>query len=56
MYVSSFSFTPVVLISVLNQRGDFWVQMCPAVRPQWTTPLSWFFSVSRLATNERNLT
>ena len=22
-----------------NQRGAFWVHVCPAVRTQWTTPL-----------------
>ena len=33
MYVSVFSCTPVASI-YCNQRGAFWVQMCPAVRTQ----------------------
>ena len=27
-------------IYLCNQRGAFWVQICPAVRTQWTTTLS----------------
>ena len=26
-------------LHLFNQRGVFWVEMCPAIRTQWTTPL-----------------
>ena len=39
MYVSGFSCTPFDSISVIS---TFWVQMSPAVRTQWTTPLATF--------------
>ena len=38
MYISGFSCTPIVS-NLCNQRGAFWVQMCPTVRTQWTTSL-----------------
>ena len=32
-----------------NQRGAFWVQICPAVRTQWTTPLIFQWIITSLA-------
>ena len=38
MYGFGFSCIPSCLY-LCNQGGVFWVQMCPAARTQWTTPL-----------------
>ena len=38
MYVSDFSCNTVAYLC--NRRGALWVQMFPAVRTQWTTPLT----------------
>ena len=40
MYSYGFSCNPVASISVISV---FWVQICPAVRTQWITPLTSFF-------------
>ena len=40
MCVSGFSCTPVASISICDQRGAFWLQMCPSVYTQWTIHLS----------------
>ena len=44
MYVFWFQLYPSCLY-LCDPRGAFWVQMCPAVRTQWTTPLRHYFDL-----------